>query len=270
MKKLLFPYADFPSGAISERVVNAVASLPVSKITSLIQEKLILVSEREKDGIIHNMTHRNLQWYLLDDYATACEVPLRYFIYGDQMPDVTYYSHFDAEVIALLNVIDPAMLISAEEVVRHSYHNPQMRISIYATPSAKLVSLALMEKRPPKDVPSEQLYRYRADINQEIARFRSRKVKERFVFHIDFIPDICTYYHVSPHWVFSLTGPLLCDTAEADAFFDLFCLLSRMQQISVIAMLLELCPEAKCRLSKETLEQIECVIAQEGGVVSCL
>lgn len=270
MKNISFLYADFPGGSISERFVNAVASLPTPKFASLLQDNKIFASKREEDGLIHNLSHRNLRWDLMDDYAAACEVPLRYFIYGDQMPVATYYSHFDREVIALLNIMEPSILVSAQKVIRSLYYNPQMRISMSATPSAKLISIALMENRPPKDVSPDQLYRYFEDINQELARFRKVKLKERFVFYLDLIPDICTYYHVSPHWALSLSGQLLCDTVEADAFFDLFCLLSRMQQISVLAMLLELCPEAKYRLSKEVLEQIERVIAQEGGLVSCL
>lgn len=267
MKKIYY-YADFPEAVISSRVASALTELPAKDISVLISDGKISTSG-EFDTFPLVISPYCLSWEHLDAYANACNVSLSQFIYGDDKPAQTFYSYFDDAVIPLLNVISPVLLDSAAETVCVSFPNPKFRISRHITPSSKFLAMILTYSRNPKAVLESEQWKYTTNINEELTRFRNSRKKERFVFHLDYILDLCTYWKLSPHFVFSLTGSLLCQTAQADAFFDLYCLLNRQQQISVLAMLLCLCPDAQNLLPEATWNRIQGVIAEEGKCVSC-
>lgn len=262
-------YADFPSGEISERIVNTLLTLPLPKLAKLVETKVIKVPKRDTNFALHLLTYQNLRWDLIDDYAQACNVPAKYLLYGDNYPAQTYYSCFDKEVITLLNALPVTVVNAAAEVMRNVYPKALSEIPLSNTPSEKLLALCLSNGRLPDLVPEEELERYKTAINDEILRLRQYRRKERFVFHLNYILDMCTYCHISPHWVFSLNGQLLCDTPEADLFFDYFCLLSRQQQLCVLSMLLTLSKSTDSTLNAEMSEQVAQLIAREGGISLC-
>lgn len=260
-------YADFPAGVITGRIVTALSVLSTSKLHELMIDGKICATPKDKDALPNGLTHYNLSWNELDCYASACDLSLRYFLYGGELPAKTAYSYFDPLVLPVLRLLSADIIAAAADVLRATYNNPRFSISRESTPSAKLVELLLFGGKLPKLVPEEELDLYSFDINQEIYRFRSLRIKERTVFHIDNILDMCTYCKVSPHWVFSLYGELLCDTPEADDFFDVFCLLPRTQQVAALSMLLNICQYEQIPLPEELKTDIQNVIAVEGGWV---
>ena len=266
MQKKSQVYANFPEGDITDRIVDEILKLPIHSVLPLIRNGTIRDCGEGEDNILLTLSHRNLSWDKIDEYANACNVPLQYFIYGDSVPQNTYYSCFDREFIPLLNLVGTEELSRADAVIRSFFPNPNMRIPATATPSAKIISVAFSSGKNLPDVGSDRLDRYSTDINRELFRLRECRKKERFIFRLDYLLDMCTYCHVSPHWIFSLSGPLLCQAPEADALFDLICLLPRCWQIAVMAMLVSLCPDAQQRLPGAAWESIQRVIAEEGGI----
>lgn len=262
-------HANFPMGIITDRIVELLSALPAHRVAEAVSEGIIVDGETAGDAFSGYLTAYNLMWDKLDDYAALCNVPVSYFLYGNEMPE-TYYSYYDKEIIALLNTIPANLLSAALEVVNATYCNPRFRISLSNTPSEKLVAVILQGGKIPRKVPPEEMWCYTTDINYEIYRFRQIRLKERTVFHIDYILDLCTFCHVSPHWVFSLRNTLFCSTPEADKFYDYFCLLSRHQQAVIMGMLLLLCPDPDNLLQADMLARIRQVVAEEGGYVKCL
>lgn len=263
-----YVYADFSASPITNRIVSCLSQLSMLELASLVESgKLVIPRNDDPDAIFQTLTYRNLRWHWIDDYAQICNVPLRFFLFGENLHEKTYYSHFDEVVLPLLNTLPVSIIQAATEVVHGVYYNPRFRISSEDTPSAKILAIAVTGSRMPELVPEGEQDRYQTDINEELSRLRAVRLKERFIFHLDYVLDMCTYCHVSPHWVFSLSGPLLCETAEADAFFDLFCLLSRQQQAAVLAMLVSLCQLANPKIDGEALRKANNAIEQEGGAV---
>lgn len=261
-------YADFPSGLITERTVEAVKKLPLFDLVSMLEQGKIRVPVRDKEFSLPNMTYRNLRWDMIDDYAKACDLPLSFLIYGENKPTTTRYSFFDAEILPLLNAIPANLLQAALAVLNFSYANPKFQIPKENTPSAKLLEIAFSEGRRPWEVPQDMSL-YSTDISVPLEKLQSRWKKEWFVFHIDYILDLCTYWRVSPHFIFSLSGCLLCNTPEGDAFFDKFCLLSRRHQAATLAMLMEMYPSAEEQLGAGEWDRICKKVMEEGSVVSC-
>ena len=263
-------FADFPAGYITERIVDGLSQLSIPKIAELLEKGILVVpGTDDPDCVFQNLTHRNLRWYRIDDYAEACGMSLKEIIYGDAAPSKTYYSPFDDIVIPLLNKMPQELIQAATEVLYSVCYNPRFRISPEDSPSAKIIALAVTGQRMPQPVPEEELDRYETDINEELNRLCAGRSKERFVFHLDYILDMCTFCHVSPHWAFSLSGPLLCDSSEADALFDIFCLLSKPQQTAALSMFVELCSLLPNAVSDEMKTAVMDAIKREGGVVSC-
>lgn len=258
-------YGDFPASLIAERTVQALSALPPRKLLELTDSKCLYINEAERFAY-QMMTYRNLRWQHLDTYAAACNLPLKQLIFGGDVPDCLKFSFFDREVLALLKVIPAEQLAAAEQVLRATFPSLKLQIG-EATPSRKIASIALLSGRLPELVPDEQQHRYTKDINPILTHYRKARAKERCLFHIDYIADLCAYFKVSPHWAFSLNAPLLCDTAASDIFFDLFCLLSRTQQIYALSLLLMLYPQAEQLLAPEDLQRIVRVTFEEGGVV---
>lgn len=262
-----YKYANFPKSVISDRVVAALSALSPHDIDALIKSGRIRILPKSKR--IFELSFKNLSWRYLEDYATVCGVPVREFVLGSKMPECTNYSYFDDITIPFLNAMEPTMLSAAADVVRTTFDNPYFDISKDYPPSAKLLFLLLGNHRLPKDVPSEFEPQYLTDINVELEHYRQMRHKERFVFHLNYILDMCTYLKISPHFVFSLTQPLLCQTAEADALFDLFCLLSRQQQITVLSMLKQLCPKAFSSLPDPLQNRLLFILSCGGGCHKC-
>ena len=260
-----FYYADFPASLIAERVSTALMTLPAKTLLELTDSKKILISKTSLEPF-QTLTYRNLRINYLDDYLQACGMSLRFALFGSEGQEQTHYSDFDAVVLPLINAMQQELLPSVAKVVTASFNNPKFQIQDL-TPSGKLVSLLLMGGKAPKVVPQEELWKYHSDINTELTRFRKAGKKERCILHIDYIPDLCSYCRVSPHWVFSSRLPCCCDTCAGDDFFDVFCLLSRQHQIYALATLLNLCPEAEEKLAPETLLELRRIISEEGRVV---
>ena len=260
-----FLYADFPASSIAERVSAALTTLPARKLLELTDAKKIIISENNLEPY-QTLTYRNLRCQHLDDYAQVCNMPMQYVLFGNKIHAESRYSYFDKVAIALINALPPSLLPHAKQVFTSFFHNPLFDIP-ETTPSGKLVSVLLMGGRLPKDVPAEQLCWYQTDINEELLRFRKARKKERHIFHIDSIADLCTYCRVSPHWVFSSELPMFCKTSQGDDLFDVFCLLSRHQQICALSMLLHLCKGSGIVLSPEVLAEAERTISEEGRVV---
>ena len=258
-------YAHFPASYIADRFVNAISEAPIRTQAALIQAKKL--RPQKSDGPLQILSYRNLVWQNMDDYALACNKSLRYFIFGDEEPDVNAYSPYGREFIALLQVFPGDMRDAVIKIIDTVYANPKFAISPSDTPSAKLIAIQLIAGKLPKLVPEEQLHLYSTAINEELLRFRQARQKERMIFHLNYILDLCRYYKVSPHWVFSLNGPLLCPTAEEDAFFDKVCLLDKQQQVVVLATMVALCPDVRQQLSEEVWQRIEHILSTEGGVV---
>lgn len=258
-------FAHFPQSVIADRVVAALAMLPAERIESLIEEGKIRLLWKQRH--VFELTNQNLFWNYLDDYAEICGVPVREFIYGPALPEKTNYSHYDDVVIPLLDQICAEDLVAAAEVVRTTYSNPHFYISEKHTPSAKLLFVLLKYYGTHKDVPEELMHLYSTDINVELDHYRNIRLKERFVFRMNYILDMCTYLKVSPHFVFSLRSPLLCKTSEADRFFDLYCLCSRSQQVTILSMLKQIAPDA-CKALPDALQnRLAYILACEGGYI---
>lgn len=258
-------YGDFPASLIAERTIQALSALPPRKLLELADSKCISVNEAERFAF-QMLTYRNLKWQHLGTYASACNVPLKQLLFGGDVPKCLKFSFFDREALALLKVVPAEQLIAAEQVLRATFPSLKLQIG-EATPSRKIISIALLNNRLPESVPDDQQHLYTQDINPILTYFRNARTKERCMLHIDYIADLCAYFKVSPHWAFSLKVPLLCDTEDSDAFFDLFCLLSRTQQIYALSLLLALYPQAESSLDPEDLQCILRVISEEGGVV---
>lgn len=258
-------YADFPSGKITERIVNMLSALPIAKFAALVESGLIKASKDEEDTILQTLSYQNLRWNLIDDYAQACGVSLKDIIYGEEFPAQTYYSYFDREAIALLNTLPVLDLSAFIQVIQATFSNPGFQISMTDAPSAKIMAFGKIGDSLPDFVPEEELSLYSMNINDEMTRLRKKSKRARFVFHIDYILDMCRYYHISPHWVFSLKGPLLCNTPEADAAFDCFCLLSKTQQLYALEMLITLNQQSAQPLPEQDVQQLRQLIQTEGG-----
>ena len=199
-------YADFPAGFITERIVDNLSKLSIREIAALLESgKLVVPKGENPDEILQNLTHRNLRWYWIDDYAAACSMTLQEIIYGKEKPQKTYYSHFDDAVIPLLNIMPKETILAATEVLHAVYYNPRFRISLEDTPSAKIIAIAVTGWRMPQLVPEAELDRYQTNINEALSRLRANRFKERFIFHLNYILDMCTYCHVSPHWAYHCT-----------------------------------------------------------------
>lgn len=258
-------YGDFPASLIADRTVQALSALPPRKLLELADSKCLFVNEAERFAY-HLLTYRNLRWQYLDTYAAACNLPLKQLIFGGDAPSCLKFSFFDREALALLKVVPAEHLSAAERVLRTTFPSLKLQIG-EATPSRKIISIALLSGRLPDLVPDDQQCCYTKDINPILMHYRKARAKERCLLHIDYIADLCAYFKVSPHWAFSLNEPLLCDTVESDAFFDLFCLLSRTQQIYALSLLLTIYPQAEKLLAPEDLQSVVRVISEEGGLV---
>lgn len=262
-----YTYTHFPNGAITERIVDLFTQMPIRQFATYVENGLLIIPKNRMDFAIQELSYKNLRWTLLDDYAAACGVSLKYIIYGNNYPEKTYYSDFDEEVLALLNAMDPQILHSSVAVLKAAYTNPRFEIAQETPPSSKIMAIRLFNTFP-EVVPENELDRYMTDINDELNRFRKYPRKVDFIFHLDYILDMCTYYHVSPHWVFSLKGPLLCNTAEADEWFDLFCLTSHRQQIELLTMLYMIWQQSEEKdgtLSEDMIARIEKIIGEGEG-----
>lgn len=258
-------YADFPAGEITNRLVDRLSALPIEKFASLVRTGLIKTSKDEEETILQTLSYRNLRWDLIDDYARACGASLKEIIYGDNFPAETEYSYFDQEAITLLNTLPTPILNGAIKVMKATFQNPGFQIPMTDTPSAKLLAIGMIGDVLPDYIPEEEKAQYTTDLNEELKRLHLKSKKSRFVFHLDYILDMCRYYRVSPHWVFSLKGKLLCKSAVADIAFDHFCLLSKTQQIATLEMLIQLNAETTAGLSKVRIQQIRKKMQQEGG-----
>lgn len=258
-------YADFPASFISERVVTAVSALSARKLIALTDAKALIVNEADIEPY-QMLTYRNLRWQYLSDYALACNKTAGEFLYGDKHPIDLEYSYFDEAIIPLINLLPANELKAAAAVIRATYPSPKFKIG-NVSPSQKIISVALMGSRLPEDVSSADARKYRTNINEVLSYFRKARVKERCILHIDYIPDLSAYFRVSPHWAFSLKIPLFCKTAEADDFFDLFCLLPRQQQLTVLAMLLTLCVGSGIVVPRDVFNGVQDAIDREGGIV---
>lgn len=239
-------YANFPAGAVADRILSKIKLLPARKMADLIRSESLHTTK--EDDPLHGITYRNLQWNKIEDYADATGLTTQYILFGENMPDKTTFSFFDQIFIPVLNVLHPDQLQAAQKLLYAIYYNPRFRTSDSDTPSQKLLPFLLCGGRSPKPVSEDELQQYQLNINNELARYREVRLKERFIFHVDYIPDFCSFFHVSPHWVFSLKKPMLCKTAEADCLFDLICLLSRQQQLAVLAMLADMTPHIRSKL----------------------
>lgn len=258
-------YGDFPASLIAERTVQALSALPPRKLLELTDSKYLSVNETERFAY-QMLTYRNLKWQHLDSYASACNIPLKQLIFGGEIPKCLQFSFFDREALALLKVVPAEHLDAAGQVLRATFPSLKLQIG-EATPSKKIISVALLSARLPELVPDDQQQFYTKDINPILMHYRKARAKERCLLHIDYIADLCAFFKVSPHWAFSLSAPLLCDSASSDAFFDLFCLLSRTQQIYALTLLLALYPQAQNLLNPKDMQRIAHVISEEGGVV---
>lgn len=257
-------HSDFPASGIADRVVSAVSALPARTLLDLTDKQMLVISERDP-APYQNLSYRNMRWQYLDDYAAASGVSLSYFIFGNQIPSNMEYSYFDEEVFALLKIIPPEKLKGAVRSLRSVYYNARMQIGHISAPN-KIISLALLNKRLPELVPEEEKGKYQTDINAALLYYRKTRIKERCMLNIDYIPDLCAYFKVSPHWAFSLRGPLFFAHEEADVFFDYFCFLSRSHQATALAMLLALARGAEDELDPDMRKRIHQVIETEGGV----
>lgn len=261
---MLYSYPHFPNGVITERIVELFTQMPIRKFATYVENGLLIIPKSRVDFAVQELSYKNLRWTLLDDYAAACNVSLKYIIYGNDYPEKTYYSYFDKEVMALLNAIDPQILSSSISVLKAAYTNPRFEIAQETPPSSKIVAISLFNSFPAL-VPENELGRYTTDINDELNRFRNYPRRNAFIFHLDYILDMCTYYHVSPHWVFSLRGPLLFDAVEADEWFDLFCLTSQRQQIELLTMLYAIWQQSEGKadtLPESVISQIEKIMGE--------
>lgn len=262
---MLNSYPHFPNGVITERIVELFTQMPIHKLAGFIENGLLIVPKKRVDFAIQELSYKNLRWTLLDDYAAACNVPVKYIIYGNDYPEKTYYSHYDEEVVALLNAIDSQVLRSSISVLKAVYTNPRFEISKELPPSSKIVAISLFNGLPAL-VSENELGRYSTDINDELTRFRNYPRRNAFIFHLDYILDMCTYYHVSPHWAFSLKGPLICKSAEADEWFDLFCLTPKSQQIELLTMLYMIWEQSNSKfgqLPEDLIVRINGIIGKE-------
>ena len=261
-------YADFPAGNITERIVDAVTKLPIWEFVALSERGLVRIPARAKSFSFPNLTHRNLFWDKIDDYAKASGTTLSYLIYGDETPKETRYSFFDEEVLEILNIMPPFLVQAASKVVEATFSNPRFFIPLSSTPSAKLLEIAFAEGRRTWEISEEEAANYATDIRIPLEMLRTCRKKERIVFHIDYILDLCEFFKVSPHFVFSLQGPLLCEHKEGDAFFDQFCLLSRRTQALALKLLMDLYPVGAQQLPAGKWQSVLNKIEAERSVVS--
>lgn len=259
--------SDFPAGEIANRVIDALYDVSRPLFYKLVETKRIDCRNSSVDSLHSTLTYKNLLWNYLDGYALISGHSVHYFLFGTEQPDRSYFSDYDQEVIALIDSLPAETLRSVTQAIRIAYSNPKFAIGTDIYPSKKLILLNAMGNPLPAPVPEEEMFKYKTSINTELTAFRKFQFKDRFVFHIDYIPDLCTYYRVSPHWVFSLKGTLLCKTPEGDALFDTFCLLSPTQQIDVISTLLVLQPFAMIKIPGEALSRLRAAISQDRGVV---
>lgn len=263
-----YRYTSFPAGEVSDRVIQALSEISRRKFCNLVENNYFTNIVGPPEMLRASLTFHNLMWEHLEDYAAACKKSVQYFLFGDNIPTKTYYSDYDQEVITLINQLPATLLTSLYRTLQFAYSDlPNIDIGDDLTPSERLIQIFLKWDTVPELVPEEELYKYQTAINTELTHLLHFHNRHLFVFHLDYLADMCVYFHVSPHWLFSLSGAYLCNTPEGDRVFDFFCLLPKQYQSEVIATLMTLQPQAICALSSEYMATLHKTIEEGKGVV---
>lgn len=261
-------YSSFPAGEVSDRVIQALSEISRRKFCNLVENGYFTNIEEPPEMLRAGLTFQNLMWEHLEDYAVACKKPVQYFLFGDDIPSKTYYSDYDQEVIKLIDNLPASQLAPLYDALHFAYSTlPNVDISSKLTPSERLIQIYLKWNTVPELVPDEELYKYQTTVNTELTHFLHFRNRHLFVFHLDYLADMCVYFHVSPHWLFSLSGSYMCITPEGDRVFDLFCLLPKQQQSEVIATLMTLQPHMICTLPPDQMKVLHEAIEEGKGVV---
>lgn len=231
---------DFSEGFVAQNIITSLAFLEIPELSQLYNEGKI--RRIKKDPWI---TARCLYYSALDDYSKATQHSLRYFLFGSEAIQESFYSPYDSDVINVLNMLSDVQLECLRTIAYSSFHSPLMDAPPDLTPNERffLVLTSRLNSKVPSAFPENELYKYRRDVLKEFQRYKSVKYNKKFFFHSDYWVDLATYVGVSVRWILGVKETTLhCQRPVADDIFDLYTLMAPVRRFAFIGLLMNISP----------------------------